>query len=675
MLTVIENKFAMSLVLAAALVGCGGGGGGGTGTTPSGSSSLTTTTQADSSGTGASGAGGSGNVPAGTSTGSSTAPPSTTPTSLDKPTYVNLASNWGTTSGIAFRYGAASTVSDSGLPTAADRGFGTAFTTGAGSQEPNVGAGGYAGSWQIGGPATTSAGDYFQNMANVAFVADDPSQSPGVSVFQQIAVSRNVFSQLPQISRIYEDGIKDPNIRALNLGAVRPTAMGRCDGRPGWCVNSIVAFQDGTIANARGSNTALNQAILKLDANMVPTAVAVSNSAEFAMVTVWDTVNQRGRVAVIALTGLCNGCSVAEPAREQYWGEWKEAHPGLANLGNIGYMKLLGYVELPGMTAPTEIAISTGWNPWEGRTSDERDNLPLSTESNRQTFMDGGVNQNAYAKTGMAVVISKTDRKAAFIDLRPLFQYYKKMYFGTSGNFNSTRNVGNGANQWPFPFSAASEQVPQVVKTVTFDRPPTAVKLQLWGSNPRAWVATEEGALRIFSLGNYMATAGGGAPDQIQQTGAVAVGANPTSISHYRAEVNTTNNMINTRLLVSSRGERKIQWIDLASNGSGGTIWKTLQDRNLKDPIAIDDNESHGSEVSVVTVADFAKGVTNFRYSPLVMHSTYTACQPPGCATQSGNTGFEFAGPLTQPWSPGGTPGTGAALPGKAFAVSGANVP
>jgi hypothetical protein len=655
-----KHKFAMSLVLTAALFGCGGGGGGGTGATASGSggsTSLTSATQADGS-----------TVPTGTSTSTITAPTSTTPTSLDKSTYVSLASNWGTTSGIAFRYGAASTVSDSGLPTAYDRGVGTAFTTGPGSQEPNVGLGGYAGSWQVGGPATTSAGDYFQNMANVAFVADDPSQSPGVSVFQQIAVSRNVFSQLPQISRIYEDGIKDPNIRALNLGAVRPTAMGRCAGRPGWCVNSIVAFQDGTISNARGSNTALNQASLKLDANMVPTAVAVSNSAEFAMVTVWDTVNQRGRVAVIALTGLCNGCTLSNPANEQYWGEWKEPEPGLANLGNIAYMKLLGYVELPDMSAPTEIAISTGWNPWDGRTAEERDTLPLSVEANRAKFKDGAVYQDAYAKTGVAVVISKTDRKAAFIDLRPLFQYYKKMYFGTTSDYNSTKNVGNAASQWPFPFSAVSEQVPKVVKVVNFDRPPTAVKLQLWGSNPRAWIATEEGSLRIFSLGNYMATAGGGTADQIQQTGSVAVGANPTSISYYRAEVNTTNNMINTRLLVSSRAERKIRWIDLASNGSGGTVLsQTLQDKNLKDPIAIDDNESHGSEVSVVTVADFAKGVTNFRYSPLVMHASYTACQPPGCATGSGNTGFEFAGPLTQVG--------GAALPGKAFAVSGANVP
>jgi hypothetical protein len=685
-----DYKYAMPLVLAAALAGCGGGGGGGSATeSASGSGTVTTSAQADAtsgSGTVTSGSGtvtsstqadatsGSA-VATGTSTATTPAPASTTPTSLDKATYVSLANNWGTTSGIAFRYGAASTVSDSGLPSAYDRGFGTAFTTGAGSQRPNVGAGGYGGSWQIGGPAATDPGDYFSNMANVAFVADDPSQSPGVAVFQQIAVSNNGFSQLPQISWVYADGMKDPNIRALNLGAVRPTAMGRCAGRPGWCVNSIVAFQDGTIANARGSNTALNQARLKLDANLVPTAVAVSNSAEFAMVTVWDTVNQRGRVAVIALTGLCNGCTLSNPANEQYWGEWKEAHPGLANLGNIGYMKLLGYVDLPdGMSAPTEIAISTGWNPWDTRDYPDRDTVPLSVESNRAAFKDGGPYQNAYAKTGMAVVLSKSDRKAAFIDLRPLFQYYKKMYFGTTNDFNSTKNVGNAANQWPFPFSAVSEQVPRVVKVVNFDSPPTAVKLQLWGSNPRAWIATEEGALRFFGLGNYMSTAGGGTPDQIQQTGSVPVGANPTGLSYYRAEVGSMSNIINTRVLVASRGERKIQWIDIASNGASGSVWKTLRDRNLKDPIAIDDNDSHGSSVSVVTVADFAKGVTNFRYSPIVMHSTYSACQGSGCATNGGD--FEFAGPLTQAWTMDGLPvGQGTPLPGKAFAVAGSNVP
>ena len=43
-----------------------------------------------------------------------------------------------------------------------------------------------------------------------------------------------------------------------------------------------------------------------------------------------------------------------------YWKEWMAAYPGLPNIGNIAFMKILGYVDLPGVTAPTEIAATSG---------------------------------------------------------------------------------------------------------------------------------------------------------------------------------------------------------------------------------------------------------------------------------------------------------------------------
>ena len=93
----------------------------------------------------------------------------------------------------------------------------------------------------------------------------------------------------------------------------------------------------------------------------MPTAIAVSNSSEFAFITVWDTVNLRGEIAVVALAGLCDGCTPSNPGAYEWWGEWRGVYPGLPNLGNVAYMKVLGYVPLPAdMKAPTEISVTTG---------------------------------------------------------------------------------------------------------------------------------------------------------------------------------------------------------------------------------------------------------------------------------------------------------------------------
>ena len=268
-------------------------------------------------------------------------------------------------------------------------------------------------------------------------------------------------------------------------------------------------------------------------------------------------------------------------------------YPGLTNLGNLGFMKVLGYVDLPDMKAPTGIAVTTGWNPWMSQVRPSEHELsPLSKESNRQTFISGQ-NKDKFAKTGIAVVISKSEQKATFIDLRPLFAYYRKMYFGARRDFERTTDVGPSPEQWPFLFGAAPEQVPTIIKTIKLGARPTAVKAALWNAN-RAWIATQDGRLRIFDLGGYTSM-GKTSPAQIVERGSVAVGSNPTGLAYFRAEVNSTNNAINSKLIVVSRGERKLQWIDFDGDNNGGKVVRELQDRNLKDPIAADDQESNGS--------------------------------------------------------------------------------
>ncbi|MBC7939988.1 MAG: hypothetical protein H7Z19_09545, partial [Chitinophagaceae bacterium] len=577
--------------------------------------------------------------------------------------YKALGAKYGSPEAMAYRYGSASGIPDSAVANnfyepPSFKNWASACCN------PNSN-----GSWSVGGPIEANPGPYFSNMANGLFVTEDLAKSPGVSTFQTTAAGHNTFAQKPQWSWIYMDGVFDESIRAYkNMGkdVSQPTALGRCSGRPGWCVVGIAGFQNGLLGATRTANTAIAKGNAQLPPGNVPTAISVTNGSEFALVSVWDTVNVRGRIAVVALTGMCNDCTLnsytSGGSIEEFWGEWTKPYPGLTNLGNIGFMKVLGFVELPEMKAPTGISVTTGWNPWVNQvTPAERDLTPLSNESNRQTFVSG-VNKDKFAKHGIATVISKSEQKVAFVDLKPLFAYYRKMYFGARGDFDKTTNIGSADSQWPFPFSAAPEQTPTVIKTMAMGARPTAVKSALWNAN-RSWIATEDGKLHIYDLGGY--TAGGGNAGELVERGTVNVGKNPTGLAYYRTTVNSTGNDINAKLVVVSRGERKVQWVDFSGDNNSGSVVRELQDKNLKDPIAIEDNETNGSFVGVLTIASHDdKGIHQYRYTDLQLHSGYSACKPNGCPTkdaQGNRAPFEYGGKLS--------------LPGKPFAVAGGNVP
>ena len=223
-------------------------------------------------------------------------------------------------------------------------------------------------------------GMFSTNQANAIFAADDPTQRVGVSLLQTSAYMYNVFAQLPQLPwQIYQagQGIDAPNVmnyKAAGTASGNPVAVSRCSGggAPGFCAEGVVAFQNGVLGTV-GSNTASNNATTKLGPNKVPTGVAVTNGNEFALVTVWDTVALKGQVAVVALAGLCDGCDpmnsaahttngVSYSAWHNWWNEWIGVYPGLPNMGNTAFMKVLGYVDIPGMAAPTEIAVTTNLN-------------------------------------------------------------------------------------------------------------------------------------------------------------------------------------------------------------------------------------------------------------------------------------------------------------------------
>jgi len=273
---------------------------------------------------------------------------------------------------------------------------------------------------------------------------------------------------------------------------------------------------------------------------------------------------------------------------------------------------------------------------------------------------------NAYARTGMAVVISKSEKRAAFVDLRPLFAYYRQQYFGQSqSGFNSMiANRGDAASQWPYTFEVAPSQAPAVVKVVDLANRPTAVKVALVAPY-RAYIATQEGKLRVFDLGTgYLNQASGGTPSDISERFSVDVGRNPTGISYVKghgwsgltAVGDIYPNSTDKEVIVTSRGDRKVQWVRFDSGINSGSVARTLQESRMIDPISTEDTDNHGTESYIVSVADYGgKGIHNFLYGPIFWHtfSADKACSDAkgGCKLLN-NAAFEYGGTFKVPGKP-----------------------
>ncbi len=575
----------------------------------------------------------------------------------------------GKPAGIAYRYGPSAgeygSSGNGGLPTWFKRNDNAFVSDRNGGQRACIP--GNCGTWQLGGPYVTAGGDYSSNLAHVAFTPDDPAARVGVSDLTVLSVSNQVISQKPELSwTLYEGGLDEINAvdyKKAGKDASNPVALAHCLGRPGWCVNSLMVFQSGLIATA-GNNTARNQATAQLAANKVPTGIALSNSSEFALITVWDTAALRGEIAVVALAGMCDGCTPNKPDNggQSWWGEWRGNYPGLPNLGNVAFMKVLGYVPLPdNMKAPTEISVTTGvdrfaYLPAGVPGYENPSTLTLNSQGNRDSFKAGGRNYGKYAHQGVAVVISKTEKTVAFVDLQPLFKYYEDMYF--NGGYGTTTNVGLSGGQWPLTFGEASRQMPVVVKTVAMAGAPTAVQSTPWGSTKRAWIATQEGQLHIFDLGDYRSAA------SIREVASVAVGRNPTNIALVKPKAGDAIYPDTTKeVIVTSRGDRKLDWVRMAGDGNSGSVVRTLKDARMVDPIAAQDNDNHATESYLVAVADYGgKALHNYRYGPVITHGYSNSACAGGCGMgTSGKDPFEYGGAFD--------------LPGKAFQVTSMNIP
>lgn len=377
-------------------------------------------------------------------------------------------------------------------------------------------------------------------------------------------------------------------------------------GRGKWAMGGVVVFNNGLIGVTGNGNTNIEKyqtfPFIKLPATKVPTAVAVTHNNEFALVTIWDTQSFKGQVAVIALNGG------ADRGRLMY------QYMGLPSNLEATKIKLLGYVDLP-FKAPTAIAATNDRSRWDWLRDDPSFKLTLETQAVRDNYRNGvGADgkSNDYMKVtsaGYAVIASRSENKVAFLDLQPLFQYYRTMYLSASqSTYDQTKS-----SAWPFTFDAVASQKPVITSVIDVVRP-TAVctgfptsggyRRRLRGTSEdayadKAFITTMDGKLLKYSVGGLNTTAAATAP--VLET-TLNIGKNPSYIDNGRKTAEYPD-----ELWITCRGSRAIYCV----HPNGTTVLRTIVDKRMVDPVSCGkgrngrSDEGHSAEFYPLSVMDF----------------------------------------------------------------------
>lgn len=531
----------------------------------------------------------------------------------------------------------------------------------------------WCGTFQLGGPLTYEPGDYSSSITNFLYT---PQANPdknlfkadryfGVGAAQGIAIAHNTFSITPEpswttwqsdslngshneesvLAQIQGRGPAGTNGTDIFEG--KPVAAARGYGRGGWTNNVLFAQSNGAITS-HGSNTSRNMMLTRLPKGQTPTAIAVANSGEFALVTTWDTAAVKGKLWVLAMKDACQGCREEnESAWSKNWGNWRNAMAGMPGLGNYIGAKILGSIDLPDdLKAPTGISMTTGRSPerhdgyetvmhlWE---------TPIDGAAMRARFYNGDL-KNAIASTGMAVVVSKGEKKAAFIDLRPLFAQVRKNWLAPMSDAewqNRLKSRGDGDGKFPPTFNDVPGQKPVVIKTVDLPSAPTAVKTMLLAPF-RSVVGTEDGNLHVFDLGTKyldqtVGIAGSGKPADISEVGSYNVGPNPTSIAYVKGKSSQRPDgrralwgyeKDDSFLWALSRGAKKAVLLKWNAGFTNFSEYMTVSDSRMTDPVALEDSDNHGTESYVLNVAN-GSSLLNYAYGPIIMYTYQDQANPP----------------------------------------------
>lgn len=453
--------------------------------------------------------------------------------------------------------------------------------------------------YEIGGPWSTQAsGDFSSTQGQILYV---PEAGFGMDRVTILEWSNGGFSERPEPP--WNSGFRpEPTLpvwqKAAGGDPGTPIAMAR--GIGGWANCGVVLFSSGLVATAGTVTGEGSNPIFRFPKNKLPTAIAITNKNEFALITVVDTDRLVGQVAVLALESS---------GRENHFPhEWSEPHPGLPNVAVFTHLKLLGYIDLPGLSFPTGISAVNDASPSRLNGRDGNAGLlssfDLAQQSDRDIFNTGD-NAAYSSRCGFAAIIGKYEGRVAFLDLQPLFRRVREMYFTTGENYRKTQEPGDGPQQWPYSFAADPGWSPKLI-TVIEQPEPTAVLATLAGpSGARAWVASRDGQVRIYGVGG-LATPEAASPADVKVAGVVQVGRNPVCLAYDKVHPST--------VIAVSRGDREIAWIS-----HEGKVTRRLRDARLQDPVFVEVADTHGIETALLTVADFkGRQILNYRYAPVV---------------------------------------------------------
>lgn len=532
------------------------------------------------------------------------------------------------------------------------------------------------------GTFNKDAGDYASNVLHAMFLPTDPKKHFGVSDLQGSVSVHYTIGTKPEFSwtrYIRNDG--DERYNGMELRRMRdaqgvkfenPVCTATGHGRPTWGTMSLNFFADGTFGTL-GANTMTNKTHGKLPAHLKPVACAISSSYEYAAAVVWNIQTKASEVAVISLTGLGEGSTVEKPnagganGGEGWWGERNEPHPGMHNLGNIAFAKYLGSFPT-GLKSATSISFTTGHprhgylngsgvaegqNGTTGNTARWKAN-----EQQRQDWATGKFS-NRYPRQGLIMVGSKDEATAVLIDASPLFQFINKMYFSDRTTFLKTTDVGPGADQWPYSFAKAPEQIPKIAKVIKTDSPVTSVFLTPISNKVEYYAiyGTAKGDAHVVTLGGFPRAVD---PSKWVETDKKFLGENLTWITHVREkaiglQTDLVADVMQQYIFVS-REENAATWADI--NGGKMTVRRTMQDSRIQDMVVAEDYDNHGTEQYLLAVADFeGEMVHNVLWGPMIMH------------TYPGKPRFEMK-PAGAQFMYGG----GMKMPGKVFNICVANI-
>jgi hypothetical protein len=395
-----------------------------------------------------------------------------------------------------------------------------------------------------------------------------------------------------------------------------PVAITR--GVSGANVTGFLAFQNGVIGavgtgNDQYTSEGFGYPSTRLPKGKVPTALAVTANNEFVFVTVWDAKEKLGQVAVIAVEGnlhTTNRKAFGLP------GAWPSATR----------LKLLGFITLP-FAAPNSIDVAinvVGGNP---RGNAQSIGVDLSRQEIRDKWFavppgaeqDGALKWNQSGTRGHAIVASRAENRVAVIDLAPLLNYYRQMYFTTPQRYEQTTKLGTAKDAWPYTFEHAPEQQPKVV-CVWKVQQPTAVgacsRAHTFFYHTRARqkgrdtldpmrmvaVGTMEGSVLLFEVSALVGDAKGVIAKVPFRK--IPCGRNPTHIFHGMHSTSVDD------FFVVSRGDRQITHMEY-----DGTVRAVLRDRRLVDPVSCmvsmnqcgfgGSGKGKAAHTSVLSVMDF----------------------------------------------------------------------